>query len=566
MSTATTASSEEQPALLLVDDEPSILTALKRALRRERLRILTSLSPTEGLEIIARGGVGVVISDYKMPEMDGITFLSSVRERWPSVQRIMLTGQADEAAIEGVVNRSAVFRFLCKPWDQQSLIMTVRDSFAQYRVLKENERLWALTSQKNEELVELARGLEAKVERRTKQLVRAKQDWERTFDAIVDPVAIVDAEHRVVRANLAYARHADVTIRAVPGALCHELVAGRSSPCDSCPLEATLAGEAPRGVDVPATKDRILNVWSFPFRSHGADTGDVPPDIGERPSLVPWSVAMPSESPQPGEPPAPTAVCYYRDVTGERALSEKLVRTEKLAALGLFVGGVAHEINNPLGGILAFAQLLLRNPPEPEELDDALKSIEHSALRCKRIIDSLQSFARSTHISDGVVNLQTLVRDAIDAFERDYTSADRVFIAHDVSPNTPLVRGDPALIHQLFRNLLQNAEHAMTGDGGRIAIRVRPDDDGPEDRVRIEVTDNGRGISDEKLKRIFDPFFTTKGEEKGTGLGLSICHRIVEQHRGHMEVESTSGRGTTFRIFLPVLTRSSSEPRMENDV
>ena len=551
------------PALLLVDDEPSILTALKRALRRLKIPTHTALCPSEALPLLEAHRIAVVISDYKMPEMDGITFLSEVRERWPNVQRIMLTGQADEAAIEGVVNRSAVFRFLSKPWDQIELVGTVKESFERFQTLTENDRLWALTTRKNDELVELARGLEAKVERRTQQLVRAKQEWERTFDAIVDPVAIVDASYSVVRANVAYAEHAALPIRAVPGQRCHQLVAGRDAPCEGCPLQETLAGEPPRGVDVDATTDRVLNVWAFPFRE--STTPSEPVDSGERPSMVPWSPAVPSIA-----PPArslPTAVCYYRDVTEERALSEKLARTEKLAALGLFVGGVAHEINNPLGGILAFAQLLLRNPPEPDELEEALKSIENSALRCKRIIDSLQSFSRSTHVVDAAINLELLVRDTVEAFERDYATRNHLRIAYGVDPETPLVRGDPALIHQLFRNLLQNAHHAVVGERGNVEIDVRPvaGPDGPG--ARIEIVDDGCGMEEAKLKRIFDPFFTTKADQKrGTGLGLSISHRIVEQHRGQMEVESKVGEGTTFRIYLPTLSRSSSEPKRQEDV
>lgn len=549
---------ESKPALLLVDDEPSILTSLRRALRRQHHRIITCESPLDALAVLDRENVGVVVSDYKMPQMDGVAFLSHVKDKWPLVQRIMLTGNADEAAIEGVINRSAVFRFLAKPWDQQTLVLTISDSFEQYRLLCENEELWDLTQEQNEQLKGLTRALEGKIERRTRQLERAKVEWERTFDAIVDPVAIVNERHEVVRANLAYADHSDVAIREVPGRKCYDLVAGRNSPCEGCPLTSGLRGETSRGVDVHAMHGRVLNVSVFPIR---APMPTDPVTVSVPPILPPFGFET--------EPPSAidlipmrAAVCHYRDVTEERTLQNKLARTEKLASLGLFVGGVAHEINNPLGGILAFTQLLLRGAPSDDELMEMLAAMEKSALRCKRIIDSLQSFAHgSTQLNRESVDFEVLVADAIASFERDYSSRDRATITYSVDPETPKVRGDAALFHQLFRNLLHNALHALKPSGGTVTIGVRSD--GCDD-VIVEVTDNGSGIADAAIPRLFDPFYSTKGTA-GTGLGLSICHRIVEKHGGHIEVESTVGEGTTFRMLFPVESSTTDFKVMEID-
>lgn len=529
------------PAILVVDDEPAILSALMRLLRDRKNLVLTTTSPTEALALLETEHVGVVISDYKMTEMDGVEFLSRVKERWPDVQRIMLTGHADYGAVEDVINRCQVFRFILKPWDQKTLDLTIVAALEQYRVLKENEELWALSERQNRELRELNRDLEVRIAERTEQLVRAKIEWERTFDAIIDPVAIVDENHRVLRSNVAYAARAGLEVKQVPGKACHELLAGRDSPCEHCPLETALEGEQAAGVDIRGKQDRVLNVWAFPLREAQNDPH----------KSNPWI-----EITQNGTVRTSRAgVCYYRDVTEERRLQSELSRSEKLASLGLFVGGVAHEINNPLGGILMFTQLLLRGEPDQDELTRSLSDIERSAIRCKRIIDSLLSFAHgSDSLTRTLLDCEELIREVVSAFQNDYATGENIRTKYTVRPDTPKLNGDPALLHQLFRNLLQNAEHAMQEKGGTIRIVARPTTWVREEKavpaVEFLVSDQGAGMTKEQISRIFDPFYSTRKKQGGTGLGLSICHKIVEQHDGHIEVESAPGRGTTFRILL----------------
>jgi two-component system NtrC family sensor kinase len=296
----------------------------------------------------------------------------------------------------------------------------------------------------------------------------------------------------------------------------------------------------------------------------------VSPEPGSDPNQAPVSLSsemaaltedITSNLPEIGVEPGQAAVCYYRDVTDERALATELARTQKLASLGLFVGGVAHEINNPIGGILAFTQLLLRQG-NGETIDPVLKDIESSALRCKRIIESLLSFAQgSQHLRRSSVQIDELVREAVSSFERDYLKGG-LTVELDIQ-TTDRVDVDPALIHQLLRNLLQNAEHATIGPGGLIRVSVQLQ--GP--MLAIEVTDRGRGIPEPQLSKIFDPFYTTKTDGRGTGLGLSICHRIVEQHSGSLDVRSKVGEGTTVRVLLPrVPDATSPVPGTEGEV
>ncbi len=505
----------EALSLLVVDDEPSVLTAIQRTLRRLRHPIVVAENLAVAEAALDTGTIAVVISDYRVGTEDGVGFLTRVRSRFPSVQRILMTGYADESALAAAINESAVFRFVPKPWDPHQLQLVVEDSFAQYALVAENERLTALARTHNEDLRALNRRLEDEVERRTAQLERAKLEWERTFDAIFEPVAIVDRDWRVVRANLALAEHAGVPIRDVPGRHCHALIAARDTPCPGCPLPSALNEGSGPGVDV-AARERVLRVWAYRLDPAEAGRGEA-------------------------------AVCTYRDVTEERALQAKLQRTEKLAALGLFVGGVAHEINNPLTAILGQAQIALRDPTVPDGLRSSLQRVEANSLRCRRIISSLQAFAQGAAALDrSPIDLGILVAEAVVRFRADHAVPPGLSIEVDTDPELPRIRGDAALLHQLLRNLLDNAVHA-TRDDGSIRIELSRD---PGGQARIRFSDDGSGVDPDSLRRIFDPFFTTKGNA-GTGLGLSIVHRIVEKHGGHIDVRSEPGAGTTFELAFP---------------
>jgi len=505
---------DARAGLLLVDAEPAIQAAVQAALRSSGHPIFVAATASEAVALLERESVAGVLSGPGIAEVTAV-----MRARFPQIQRIVMSPHPDQLAAQ----EAGVFRFLSTPWDPDLVARTVEGAFDQYRILRDNERLWQLTERQNTELRSLNRDLEERIRRRTGQLVRAKLEWEGTFDAIVDPVAIIDGDFRVVRANVAFGRGAGVDVRHVPGQRCHVVLAGRETPCVGCPLRAALSGLQPRSVDIAATHGRTLEVSAYPLDE----------------------AARVDESDQ-GDTPSRRAVCYYRDVTDARTLQTELERTRRLASLGLFVGGVAHEINNPLGAILAFTQILLRKPSNEPDLTETLEEIQTAALRTKRIIGSLISFAQGSELRHTDVMLGEVVMEAVAAFRRDYGAS--LEIDTRIAEGVPVMQGDPTLLHQLLRNLLQNAEHATQGKSGKVTVTVEA---GAGGTAVAEVTDDGIGISETQIGRVFDPFFTTKLDGRGTGLGLSICHRIVEQHRGNIEVRSKVGVGTTFRVIFP---------------
>ena len=362
--------------VLFVDDEPAILSALKRVFRKDGYEIATATDAATGLAVFREFRPAVVVSDHRMPGMTGVEFLAKVREIDPETVRVMLTGCTDLPAAEAAINQGEVWRFLTKPWNDEDLRATVSSASERYRLVVEN---------------------------------------------------------------------------------------------------------------------RVL--------------------------------------------------------------------LDKLAAIGLLAGGVAHELNNPLGGILAYAQLLRSELPENAPMADDLKSIEDATLRAKRIVSDLLDFARSSKQQNrGPVTLAEVAERAA-ALSRFQLRDAKVQI--DISPSGPVL-GDANRLQQVVLNLLSNAIDACmhARKEGKTAGRVRVRTWEENGEAKLSVTDDALGVPAELQARIFDAFFTTKEPGKGTGLGLAVSLGIVRDHGGRLECRSVPGEGATFVISLPTLPRPAAVATM----
>lgn len=255
-------------------------------------------------------------------------------------------------------------------------------------------------------------------------------------------------------------------------------------------------------------------------------------------------------------------ICAARDMTERKKLEGRMLQSEKLSAVGQLAAGVAHEINNPLGVILGFAQGLTRRLQENDPHEMPLKSIEREALRCKNLVQDLLTFSRAT-VSDRVpMDINTAIEGAL-SLVKAQARMKQIEIRLNLAVDLPHIYGNRNKVQQIIINLASNAIDAMD-TGGVLTIETVLVQGVPISWVALKVIDNGQGIPAEVVSKIFDPFFTTKPVGKGTGLGLSLVHEIVKSHSGLVEVASVPGR-TEFTVKFPVksahemLSTASSE-------
>lgn len=222
----------------------------------------------------------------------------------------------------------------------------------------------------------------------------------------------------------------------------------------------------------------------------------------------------------------------------------QLIRTEKLASLGQLAAGVAHEINNPLGTITIYAHILLKGMDKDDPRREDVELIVNESNRAKEIVQGLLSFARETKLRPGAVNVNDLLEDVL-GLVANQSLFHNIKIRKSLFQGLPTIVADEMQLKQVFLNIILNAAQAMEGKG-KLSITTSPE----RRQIKVKIRDTGPGIPPEVVKNIFSPFFTTK--EKGTGLGLAISYGIIERHNGKIDVDTALGKGSTFRVSLPV--------------
>lgn len=246
------------------------------------------------------------------------------------------------------------------------------------------------------------------------------------------------------------------------------------------------------------------------------------------------------------------AVVTLEDVSEVRALTDQLIRADRLAAMGELTAGVAHEVRNPLGIIRASVQLVEDPGADPARVQDATRVIKQEIDRLDKVIKALLDFGRPSAPTLRITNVEDVVNDVV-LFTRQFAGQAQVEIETVFSAADPTVMADADQLKQVLVNLVSNAVQAMGDGGGTIEVRVWDDDS----FVFVSVADTGPGMAPEVLEKVFDPFYSTR--DGGTGLGLTIVHRIIDQHGGRVEVESALGRGTMFTVALPARARGESQ-------
>jgi signal transduction histidine kinase len=364
------------------------------------------------------------------------------------------------------------------------------------------------------------------------EISKEKKEWERTFDAITDMVWIEDARQRVMRANQTLLEKTGFSKTEIAEKRCGDLLERIGIPTAGCLCATEQPARHPSFQELKGPAGSIFHFWSYPLRDEDGHLYAI--------------------------------VYYLKDVTSQKQLEQQLIRTDKLASLGTLVAGVAHEINNPLGIIAGYSEALLDRAHDPalanvrgfEDFPEYLRTIHSEIFRCKGILKSLLEFARPSSGTFRAIDINELIKEVLLLLQHRTQKLQHT-IRLELNREVPKIYADAGSLRQLLMNLLLNAIY-FTPEGGSISIRTSEDDPRREDgrvvcrsRVRLAVADTGAGIAPQLLEKVFDPFFTTKAVGEGTGLGLTICHKIVEQHGGAIDVESSVGKGTCFIITLP---------------
>lgn len=251
-------------------------------------------------------------------------------------------------------------------------------------------------------------------------------------------------------------------------------------------------------------------------------------------------------------------------IAAEKKLKEVLIQiaqAEKMASLGQLAAGVAHEINNPLTGILLYANLALERFDNENPIREYLKSVIDDAERCRDIVKNLLAYSRQANPAKEILQVNSLVENSLNLI-RDQELFLNITVVKEMSEEMMLILADKNQLSQVFINLIMNAADAMEKKG---TLTFRTYREKTAKKVYIEVSDTGCGISEEHLSKVFDPFFTTKGTGKGTGLGLSTSFGIIKENGGQISIKKTSPRGTTFLIELPLYTSDVQIPFPQNN-
>jgi two-component system NtrC family sensor kinase len=387
------------------------------------------------------------------------------------------------------------------------------------------------------------------------RVYRAKVQWERTFDAISDPIALFDSRSRTMRTNAALAKLRGWAIRETRGRSCAD-VGLCGGGCPDCLVGLAIRDGQRLDKEVTTSDGRIFAVTTLPVPDSSGAAVQFAKEMTEERQRARQLRTLSQEV-------SATNAELVATVDRLRSTQAQLVQAEKLSAIGQLVAGVAHELNNPLTSVMGFAQLVqedLSAHPEVVKTSPGLKDdvsrILAEAERAARIVRNLLTFSRRQTAELAEHDVADLCARVAEL--RAYDSrVNGIEITTEFAPDLPPVLVDGGEFQQALLNLVLNAEQAMRGaEIKRLRLSACPE---PENgAVVIAVTDSGHGIAPDNLARVFDPFFTTRAVGEGTGLGLSIVYGIVRDHGGQIWVTSKVGEGTTFFIRLPVRSDSAS--------
>jgi signal transduction histidine kinase/CheY-like chemotaxis protein len=600
--------------ILIVDDELDILEMLSSFLIEEGFQVKTASSGEAAIRAFQSEPFDVVITDMRMPGMDGLEVMRHLKQIDEDIEVIILTAFATLGNVIEAFRHNGAFDYLTKPLDDiNELFVTVSHALKSRRLKTENKTLLQQLQRSKTELEkrvkartveighanqqlqsELSRrkkieaalkrahdDLEKRVKERTaeietaneqlrheieerwrieEQIRKSKSLLQSVFDGISDPLIMLDEDGSTRMLNKAAAEYFNIDFKDALDKPCYQGLMGRGRPCDTCRIPSL-----------------VTNGQSVSLERKGL----VDPNRLEQVIIYPLQEATTS---------APGAIIRISDITEAKVMERQLIQSEKLASLGLLVSGIAHEINNPNNFISFNIPILMdylteivpvldghaQMHPDYEivgmpytefrqDLFKLVENIEHGSKRINATVSGLKEFSRKKeHSEKQWVDLKSVIEKGVAICRSQINKVVKSFEVN-IPDTLPLIHTDPEIIEQVIVNLLINAAQASNKSDSWIRLQVSMGNSW-QDHVSIEVSDNGCGMDETTMKKIFDPFFTTKDPGRGTGLGLYICHSKVEAMGGHIEVDSQTDVGSVFKVVLTKNKDHAIAPQMEERI
>ncbi len=507
--------------IVVMDDEPDIREVISMSLEDEGYRVFSASDGQTGVHLCRQCHPQIVLTDIRMPVMDGIEVLRSLKAETPDIEVIVATAFGDiETAILALQNDAS--DFITKPIGQDALATALQRAKNRYTSRKQLRDYTALLEHENA--------------RTSQELLSHLTFQKNLIESAIDGIVGAGTDGCIRIFNRAMEKLLSMN---------REAVLGKVSLSDLFGSEGY---------------ERFLkDLRSERFGGHNAlalyETQLI--DASGKPLPVQASAMVMPEVPSEGA----GIVCYFRDLRYVRRLEQELadqshiLHQDKMMSLGRLAASIVHEINNPLAGILNYVRLMIRRLDKPHidevlidkfrrDLDVVFRETE----RCSKIVSNLLLFSRKSEPVFGDVDIRELI-DRCMLLSGHKLELSRIQWTVTVEEGLPNIRGDMNQLQQALINLIFNAIDAMP-DGGRLQIEAAAAVSA--DAVILTVTDTGTGIAPDVLPHIFEPFFSTKAEGYGVGLGLSTVYGIVERHGAKIDVQSTPGKGAAFSLWLPV--------------
>jgi len=399
----------------------------------------------------------------------------------------------------------------------QELEVALEEAQSQQEELQSaNEELTILNEELEKKSNEL---LDANMQITTEEaeIKRMRDHLQLIFNGIKDYIFLLDSSCTILDVNKAFLEAYNLPKKDIVGKNCYKLVYGLDQCAPECDVSKGGDINVPHRFHAVTRDNKVLERYVFPVLDNSG-------------RLV-------------------NKIEYIRDVTVETTLKEQLIQAEKLSSLGEILSGIAHELNNPLTGVIGYCELL-HETTQDNELKEQFGKINEAAMRCKKIIENMLSFARKNKVTKKFSDINEVLRQTVE-LKRYPLKVDNIEVAMDLDEHLPYTMFDAHMLMQVFLNIINNAHNAMADKGGRGRLSITSRHEGG--KIKISIADTGIGIPAANLKKIFDPFFTTREIGKGTGLGLSVSYGIIKEHEGEIYAESSPGEGATFHIDLPVV-------------